>query len=206
MNGILVAFFIFGLLALIVVALWLPMRLCITVDVEGLHVVLTVQVSYGGMARRRTWRLPVLPPQHSQETAGSSHFSLNPQLIDEAIWAYRLLNRITDRLWHRMVVKDFTLSVRVGTGDAAQTALWMGRLTDLTAWWIGIRIAPRATKPPAWVVIPDWDEEIFAGKFTSIIQLRPSDIIFAIVYGLLGHLKGGQPSYGQSVQQHHQSA
>lgn len=204
MDGILVAFVTLALLALITGALWLPMTLGITVDVEGLHVVLSVRVSYGGIGLQHTWKLPVLPPRHSHEKTGSSHLSLNPQLIDEALWAYQLLNRITDRLWKRMEVKDFTLSVWVGTGDAAQTALWMGRLTNLTAWWIGIRIAARANKPPAWVVIPEWKERVLAGKFTSIIQLRPSDIIFAIICGLLGQLKGGQRTYGQSVQQHHQ--
>lgn len=188
--------------ALFVWAVSRPLRLIISAEVEGIAVHLQVTVHYGRIRRRRDWTLPVLPPPKAHSTSPKPAFRLTPEIIDEAIWAYRLLNRITDRLWHRMRIVEFDVYAEIGLNDAAQTALWMGRATALLAWWIGLRIAPAAAVPPSWVVVPIWDRQIIAGKFTSIIQLLPSDIILAIVYGLMGQAKGGQHVYGHTVQQH----
>ncbi|NMP22436.1 hypothetical protein [Sulfobacillus harzensis] len=194
--------------ALAIVVIWAvsrPIRLVMAAEVDGLTSRLSIEVRYAYIHRQKEWNPPVWPQSSKHHNPKEPSFSLTPHLIDEAIWAFRVLNRITDQLWHRMRVERFDLCIRVGLGDAAATALWMGRLTDLAAWWIGLRIAPRAQSAPSWVVVPSFDEPLVAGEFTSIIRLQPSDIILAIVYGLLGQPKGGH-TYGQSVQHHQQHA
>lgn len=202
MLGTLGAILFFIIVVVAIWALFQPLLLTVAAAAEGLSVELTVQAKYSRIHKTRTWSLPVIP-SHQAKKSGGPALQLNPALIDEAIWAYRVLNRITDQLWHRMQIVNFDLYAEVGLGDAAQTALWMGRVTQWTAWWIGIRVGPRAMKPPHWTVIPVWEESVFRGNFSSIIQLLPSDIMLAILYGLLGHPKGGHHRYGQSVQHQH---
>ncbi len=190
-------------LALLIWALFQPLALTFSARIDGLLVDLRVDVAYSRIHRGRTWHLPVLPPQ--KKDAARSHLDLTPTLIDEALWAYQVLNRVSDALWHRMRVQKFELTAQIGLNDAASTALWMGRLSELAAWWIGMRVAPRASVSPSFAIIPVWDEAVLTCNFTSIIQLLPSDIILAIVSGLFGQVKGGHDIYGKPVQ-HHQHA
>lgn len=180
-------------------ALFQPLDLSFAMRVEGLHVELSTAVHYSRIHRSRTWTLPVRPPRHH---AAKTHFHVTPELLDEAVWAYGVLNRTMDALWHRMHIQSFELRAAIGFGDASRTAVWTGRATDLLAWWIGMRVAPRADQPPRFVVEPNWDHPGISAHFTSIIRVQPSDIILAIIRGLTGQPKGGQNKYGHTVQQH----
>ncbi len=185
--------------ALLIWALFQPLDLSFSLRIEGLEIELATAVHYSRIHRSRTWTLPVLPPrQHASQT----HFHLTPELIDEALWAYEVLNRTMDALWHRMHIEAFDLHATIGFADAARTAVWTGRATDLLAWWIGMRIAPRAHQAPRFLVEPNWDQAGVSGNFTSIIRVQPSDIILAIIRGLTGPAKGGQEKYGHTAQQH----
>lgn len=190
-----------GFAATVLLFLWAltkPLQLTISAVVQGFSVTLTIAVDYGRVHRGHTWHLPVTPPKSDRPRP---RLKLTPKIIDDAVWAFGVLDRLTYRLWNRMKVTQFDLTAEIGLNDAAETALWMGRAAQVLGWWISIRVAPRSTRPPRWQVVPRWDAPILLCNFTSIIQLQPSDIILAIVYGLWGQVKGGQKRYGHSVQE-----
>ena len=190
------------LIVLFGIALTRSVDLTVAVRIEQLAVHLTIAVHYSRIHKGHTWKIPVRPPL-SAHTEASPRPALSLALINRALWAYGALKRLVDNLWKRVRVQHFHLRADVGLPECAQTALWVGRLTELAAWWISCRIAPRAVNPPEFAITPLWDRCGFRCDFVSIIRLRPSDIILALGSALFRYTKGGHHSYGESVQQQH---
>lgn len=149
---------------------------------------LEVGVSYLWFQSSHTWHLPVKPPP---KPGPGSPMKISLQFIEQSFSFLGRVREANHQLWKRVIIPHLDLTIQLGMGDAAQTAIWTGRLSDIAAWWISSRIAPRASRPPTFSIEPLWDESGFSCNFSSIIQLRPSDIILAIASGLWGQGKGG---------------
>lgn len=155
---------------------------------QNLTMVLTVNVKFTGLHKEMSWQLPARAPE--VDSPPPPRFKLSMAVIHRAIWALRRFDELTDSLWRRIRVTRFDLACRIGIGDAAKTALLVGYLDEVLAWWVQVRIAPRAVLAPSWVVEPVWDGPVLDLNFTSIILVRASDIILAVV-STLSHTKGG---------------
>jgi hypothetical protein len=167
----------------------LPVLLSIGAHVRDWDAELSLSVHYGRLRLAHRWQLPVRPPSNQLPSrTHSAHVSWT--LLQRALRALFRMENLVGRLWARMVVRDFNLTVSLGLGDAAATALWTGRAALAASWWIASRIAPRAHCTPYFKVSPNWDQPSVFCDFTSIIQLRPSDIILAALASL--SYKGGR--------------
>lgn len=173
------------------VAGWLvlsPLVLRLDVHVEKLTLVLTVRVNFTGFHKEMAWQVPAIASEVDSPPSPRLHLSM--ALIQRVIGSLRRFDALTASLWRRMRVTRFDLTCRIGIGDAANTALLVGHLDEALAWWVQARIAPRSVLSPSWAVEPIWDTPGFDLNFTSIIQVRASDIILGVV-STLSHTKGG---------------
>lgn len=161
-----------------------PFWLTLSWTIDNVDVDLQVRLDYSAIHKHRTWHLPLKPPAKMRPTL---KVNVSPAMIDRACHAITVLQRLTHRLYERMQVVRFEFSCQLGLADAAQTAIWTARLTDVIAGWIALKIAPRAQSVPRFLMEPVWDEVGVHCNFTSIIQLRLSDIILAMLFGLVGH-------------------
>lgn len=178
-----------GLLLAVGLLSWLPLSLGIDAEVRAGAVALSFSLGYAGLRLARHWLLPVRPPvPHSPSR---HHLHLSVKLWYRALWVLARMENFTDRLWSRMVVRRFNLSLAWGCNDAAATAVWTGRAALVASWWIAARVAPRARCTPEFNISPHWGGPALVCDFTSIIQLRPSDIILAAIASLREH-KGGR--------------
>ncbi len=181
----------------IAVVLLLVRPLKFTLSATMVNVAVTLELGLDIFGRRcsRQWRLPLAAPAFFGTPRPSLKFSWG--VFDNALKAFSLLDRGSRRLSRRMVISEFHLECVIGLADAAQTALWTGRVAQLLSWWITDRVAPRACRAPHFSVRPAWEGWVVNGNFTSIIELRPSDIILAAV-AEISHFKGGR-SLGKSI-------
>lgn len=165
----------------------------VKIEVQNLSAAMILQVDYLVLHWSHQWTLPIRIKREKQ----SRRRHLPVRAVRRALWLVPQFQRVTERLWERMTVREFVLDARIGMGDAAQTALWTGRLTEAAAWWIDVRVVPRASQPPSFAIEPVWDRSEVLCNFSSIIQLRVSDIILAVVSSLRTS-KGGRRD-GKSV-------
>ncbi|PSR22844.1 MAG: hypothetical protein C7B45_05070 [Sulfobacillus acidophilus] len=183
----------FGVAALLfILTMWgisKPFWLTFTWTVENCRVNLQVCVDYSAIHRHRSWQLPVKSVLQASPPALPMNWS--GHAIDRACWALTVLSRLTQHLFERMQVVRFDLRCRVGLANAAQTALWTAQLAEAASAWIALKISPRAQTTPTFEIEPIWDGSAFLCNFTSIIQLRLSDIILAMISGLVGPSRGG---------------
>ncbi len=167
-----------------------PVRLLFTVRSKNALIDLDVELSWGWIRRKRSWRLPVKPPVGVEVKPGPK-IQVSSELIHEALSVFSLIAHLNRELWKRMTVIHFDFWCELGLGDAAATAVWTGWVSEWVAWWISSRIAPRALQAPTFAVVAAWDQPEILCNFTSIIQVRPSDIILATASGLGDRVKGG---------------
>lgn len=172
-----------------------PISLTLCGRMQDLSGSLEIKLDYTMIHQRQCWSLPAQPSGNLPTKP--DRFKISVRRINRVLWSLRKFEHIVDALWHHMQVTKFDFYCQVGLGDAAQTALWSGRLTELLAWWINVHIAPRAMPPPLFAVDSVWDRRVWACNFTSIIQLRPSDIILAVASGF-AHRKGGRVKDGNA--------
>lgn len=183
-----------------------PIQMTMDLSLENRQPRLQFGLHFIGLSGRRTWGLPLKNVDSSSASdprPDSQSPKFEPEMLGHALWILTRLGRINHQLWERSRIVRFDLQLRVGFGDAARTALWTGHLIEVIAWWMSVRIVPRTTDEPHFVVQPVWDRSELYCNFTSIIELLPSDIILAIAYGLMGRDKGGATSYGESIQHQH---
>lgn len=166
-----------------------PFWLTFIWTIDNLQVNLRICIDYSSVHKHRNWQLPMMTP--AQPPPPAVHVNWSRPTLDRACWAVTLLLRLTHQLFERMRVVRFDLCCRLGLANAAHTAVWTAQLTDVVSAWIALKIAPKAQTTPRFAIEPIWGEVAFHCNFTSIIQLRLSDIILAMISSLISSSRGG---------------
>ncbi|MCY0877628.1 MAG: hypothetical protein OWU84_01605 [Firmicutes bacterium] len=168
---------VFGLGAVALV-LSLPMRLALTATLDTEARVLTVTGRVGPFQRRFA--------------LGPKRGARRPPPLSWA--AFRAMPRVTVgvarrfafHLWRHLLIEEFTVSMTVGCREAARTAWWVGTVSAAMNGAIETWIAPRALTPPRLTVVPAWHDVRLSGQFTSIIRVKPSNVIVATARAFWG--------------------
>jgi hypothetical protein len=168
-------------------AVWLllrqPLRLYIALQVGSSAPLGNLEVSYGPFRRRITMNPAEMRSVRFRDNR------LWKTLVRRRFVAAISVIRPLRYLGRRLAIEKFQLTIAIGCDDAARTAMWVGRLSALVATSVNALVAPLALSPPGLAILPLWHESRISVEFTSIIRLRPSDIILAMGMALWGQFR-----------------
>lgn len=127
----------------------------------------------------------------AQEEAAIS-FQEIVSLIKEGLKVVEQNARYFKRIKDKVNVEDFAVTLRLGTGDAAHTALLCGSLISLLYMGVAYLQNRYSLKKKRVDVIPVFDREDFELHFNCIIAIKLRYIIIAGMQKTAEKVKGGE--------------
>jgi len=173
--------------SLLLVALWfVPVRVDVTVGLFHGRLALDLEVWPAGLFR------VALPVERAVRVGRSLALRLSRrrartaggQLISAVRLALKVARTLKYLLLDRGIVRcpELTWYTRIGAGDAARTALWVGLLWGIKGSLVGYLTHVWTFEgEPELVVEPDYDEAGVESRLHCIVKFRLGDIILAAV-------------------------
>lgn len=151
-------------------------RLQVRLELSGTGLVwqLTLAVRWGRWHWSEIWSIPATPA--AKATAG---FAMDFREVRGGLVALRWYTRLSAELYELVTITEAWGQAEVGVEDAASTALLTGWVSAVLGGWLGGRIAVRAATPPELMVVPQWNQWMFAGNAGGTFGISGHDIMTA---------------------------